>query len=445
MNSKTIGILAALLAASAGTTYLMQQKRTSAAATAGKLEGSKLVKDFSLDALGSFSVQDTKTTLTIKKEGSKWVVADRENFPASPTMVNTLTDNAENMTIGSATEVDASDYGRIQVADPVIGGDDKTQGVAVSLKTASGSDISSFILGKVGGKKDEEGFMGMPPPGSGGAKPQWVRLKGAAEIYEIRAAYSGLKVDPKFWLDKENFLKVEKLKSVNVKGADATDTWSVMRETEGGELKLADVRKGEQFDPTGKAAPVGTALSFASFEDIALSTTKEKWGLDKPSRVATLETFDGFAFVVNIGNKIEAPAGDATGDTYYMNFSAAGSFAETRAAAPLDKDGKSTETEEQKKSADEAFGKELVAKKEKLANLKVLKDRVFVVTKYQIEPFLKNRTDLMKDATPPAGGEGGPGAGVVPQIMPGKGGAGKIEAVTPPISVDVPPPSAKNK
>ena len=467
MNSKQLTVLVALLAASGGAAYFMKGKRNNAADRNGEIVGTPLVKGFSIDELGAFSVTDSKNTVTIERKDGKWIVPARENFPANAKAVFDLTDNVTMMTISSATAVDESDYGRIQVKEPAQGLDEKEAGKAVSLKSTSGSEIATFVLGKTGGKKDDAGgMMGMTMDMGGGPKPQWVRLKGAQEVYEVKAGLVTINGDPKTWLDKENFLKIEKLKSVSVTGADPAETYKVFRETEGGELKLDAPQAGEDFDGPGKAAGVGTFMSYGQFEDIATAADKDKTGLDKPARTAVVETFDGFTFTVKVGNKVApapgaapaTPDGGGAPESFYMSFTADGKFQETRTAPPADKDGKPAETDEQKKAAEEAFAKNLQEQKDKLAKFQALKDRVFVVSKYNLEAVMRKRGELMKEkaadtaATPPAGG---PGAGIVPQIAPaatsqpievktvGKGSAtktadGKIEAVTPPISVEIP-------
>ncbi len=474
MTSKQLSILVALLAASAGAAYYAKAKRNNAATKDSDIVGQPLVKDFSLDLLGGFSVTDTKNSVVIEKKGGVWVVPTREDFPAKGDAVNTLTDNVANLKVLSVNQVDSGDYGRIQVKDPEKGVDEKEAGKAVVLKNTSGGEMATFILGKSGGKKEDDGGMFGMSMGGSGPKPQWVRLKGASDIYEVKEGFITINADPKTWLDTENFLKIEKIKSVAVTGPDASQTYKVFRETENGELKLDGAQPGEEFDGTGKAAGLGSFMSIGQFDDVALAADKDKAGLDKPTSSAVVETFDGYTFTVKVGNKVAppAPAAGATPDAsapenFYMSFTADGKFVEQRTPPPPDKDGKPTETEEAKKAADEAFAKNLQAQKDKLAKWQALKDRIFIVSKYNLEPITKKRAELMKDkpapATPAPGSD--PASSIVPQISPGgakgvsastkpievkavgKGSTtktpdGKIEAVTPPISVEIPPKDA---
>ena len=127
-----------------------------------------------------------------------------------------------------------------------------------------------------------------------------------------------------------------------------------------------------------------------------------------------------------------------------MSFTVDGKFVETRTPPePKEKD-KPAETEEEKKAADEAFAKALADKKKKLADEQTLQSRIFIIAKSSLDPILKKRPDFMKDAPAaaanPSGIEPKP---PLPPASPAK--APRIEAVTPPVSVEIPPSDDKKK
>ena len=98
------------------------------------------------------------------------------------------------------------------------------------------------------------------------------------------------------------------------------------------------------------------------------------------------------------------------------------------------------ETEEEKKKADEAFATALAAKKKKLTEEQATVGRIFSIAKSSLEPILKMRPDFMKDkpaAVAPGSPATDPEFGNKPPL-PAPGGP-RIEAVTPPISVETPP------
>src|SRR6185295_1884628 len=92
---------------------------------------------------------------------------------------------------------------------------------------------------------------------------------------------------PEDWLSKD-FFKVEKARSIDVKFASGTNSWKLVREKEGADLKFAEAKPGEELDST-KAAGVANPFSSPSFSDVAIGVLPTQAGLDKANTV-TIET-----------------------------------------------------------------------------------------------------------------------------------------------------------
>ena len=321
-------------------------------------------------------------------------------------------------------------------------------------------------------------------------RPQWIQVKGQDVIYKTVTGFSKLDADPKNWLDKEKFFKVEKLKSITVTGPTPEESWKISREKEGGELKLDAPAAGEEFD-AGKASGASTAFAGPSFDDILPEADKAKAALDKPTHTAVIETFDGLTYTVKVGAKVEPPKQDPPKDpketpppppdNYYVSYSVAGTLSETpppyatpAPVAPVEpaalaadaNDEAKKKYEEDKKKFDEAkknheaavkswedgkkaseetFKTALTKKKETLAAEQALQTRIFVVQKYILDPIMKKRTDFMKDkpaapapGTTPAADGSTPAVSVTPATMPPRPPGARIEAVTPAIEVKLP-------
>ena len=161
-------------------------------------------------------------------------------------------------------------------------------------------------------------------------------------------------------------------------------------------------------------------------------------GKDKAAEImkgavkAKITTFDGFTYTIKVGA--------ADGENHFISYTIDGKFEETRTPPePKEKD-KPAETEEEKKKADEAFATALAAKKKKLTEEQATVGRIFSIAKSSLEPILKKRPDFMKDkpaAVAPGTPATDPEFGNKPPL-PAPGGP-RIEAVTPPISVETPP------
>jgi len=453
-----------------------------------------LFAEFNPEEVGAFTVKSTKHETSVSRDGDKWVVAQRDNFPASQRMVGEMLNNTGVFHVASYEDFDSEAIAANKLLAPGEGKEEEAGTLVTMTRPGGAGELLSFVAGStLTGKGSEQG---MPP------KAQWMKVKGGSRIAKVTDGFSDLKADPKDWLDKEKFFKVEKLKSVAVAGPTPEDSWKITREKEGGELKLDAPAAGEEFD-TAKASGQGSAFSYPSFDDILPDTDKGKAALDKPTHTVTLESFEGPIYVVKIGAKVEPPKPDPPkeGETpptppeaYYLSYAVSGALNETpppyatpaptppaepTAPAPLAADAndeakkkheadtkafeeakknldsakKAHETavkswEEGKKAHEEQFKKDLEKKKETLASQQAQQNRVWIVQKYVLEPLLKKRADFMKDKAPPATTPAGTtpsGATVTPVPPPPPKPGDRIQATTPPIEVKIPGPDDKEK
>ena len=447
MKSKQLIILVAILAAAGIAAALKMRSRDAAIGGKPQEVGSRILKGFEPEGVAGITISDGKDSVEVAFKDGKWVLPSRDGFPASLTAVNELRDAAHQLKVLSVQNVGASQLGRLQLREPASDVPEAERSKMVSFRDSAGKDTITFFAGKTSEPKSDGGMNF-----NAGPRPQFVRVKGTDGIvYQAVQGFASLNATVKSWLDKESFFKVEKLKSIAVTGPTPEESWKVFREAEGGELKLDAPKDGEEFDAT-KAAGPGGAFAYAAFEDLAPAADKEKAALDKPTHTAVIETFDGITYTVKVGAKAAAAAAAdaAAAENYYLSFSADGKLAEQRTPPAPDKDGKPTETEEQKKAADEAFAKDLQKKKEKLAAEQAHKDRIFVVTKYTLDGVMKKRAEFLKEkATPAAPGAipgGAPGAApAAPPVSVPAGKPGTIEAVTPPVSVEIPAAKPEEK
>src|SRR5437773_321467 len=159
---------------------------------------------------------------------------------------------------------------------------------------------------------------------------------------------------------------------------------------------------------TGKSAPAGNALSFPSFTDVVSPEAKpEETGMNSPV-VAKLETFDGFSYTVKT-------AGKTNEENYYLNLNVS-------ADLPKDRTPGKDEKPEDKEKLDKEFKEKTTKLEEKLKQEKAFEKWTYLVSKWTVDPLLKERKDLLaekkeepkKEEKPP-----GPGAPVVsPKELP---------------------------
>jgi len=237
--------------------------------------------------------------------------------------------------------------------------------------------VASMLLGKRSMKK---GDPSSPFGGEGYPAGRFVLVaSNPKQVALISDSLSEIEAKADRWLSKD-FFKVEKLKAVAVTHPAATNSWKVYRETENGELKLADPQGDEKLD-TGKSSSSGSALSYPSFVDVVSPQARaDETGLDQPI-TAKLETFEGFTYHVKIGKK--------TGeDNYHFAVSVTGDFAKERTPGQDEKP-------EDKEKLDKEFKEKLTKLEEKLKAEKAYEKWAYLVSKWTIDPLLKERKDLL--------------------------------------------------
>jgi hypothetical protein len=492
MKSNTLYILGGVLAAAVVAVVVKMRDNAETFSEQAAAVGDTLLKDVPIDRVTVIDINDGKNKVQLAQKAGKWVVPSRDDFPANVTSVNTVTDNAFALKVQDVLkDVGKSQYGRLGLAESGEGVKPEETGKTLSFKDESGKELAAITVGRTQEKKPDENMFSMSGPEPA---PQWIKVGGSDVIYKAATGFSKLEGDPKSWLDREGgdkFFKVEKHKSITVTGPTPEESWRLFRETDGGEIKLDSGKPGEEFDAP-KASGQSSVFSYITFDDILPAAEKDKAALDKPTHTAVIETFDGLTYTIKVGAKVPAPAPVPTSgaetpaappESYYISFKVDGKLDETvpaytatqpvaptaPAADAKEEDKKKYEEakknhesamktwEDGKKTAETNFQEQLKKKKEKLAAEQALSSRIFVVLKSTLEPIMKKRSEFMKDkpatpaptpgaSTPSSSTPGTPAASTpsasAPKVTPAPQ-PGRIEAVTPPIEVTIPPKNSK--
>lgn len=455
MKPVQLGILAGLLAAGAGTYFYLQGKKEGNLTTP-PLKGKLLFEALSYDDVASLTIKTSKAEVTAKKEAGKWVLPARDGFPAMKEAVDGLLDNVVSLRVQDTLTIGPSQFGRLQIKAPGDGGTTDETGVAVSLAKADGSEVASFVLGKT--ETAASGGYDLASD-TRAVDAQWVLVKGIADAIQTKSGFSRTDADVRQWLDKSSFFSVStsnagnaevgieknQVKSVTVTLEKPEDSWKLFREkADDTDVKLADTKEGEEFDPP-KGSAAGSYFSSTSFLDVATAAEKDKTGMDKPAATAVIETFDGFTYTVKVGGVAPKANDTDAEDNRYMSVAVDAKFPEARTLPAPKEDGKPAETDEDKKRKDELFTTEVTKLKERLAKQQAMTPYTFVVSKFVVDPLLKKRSELMKDKAAPAADTP---AADIPTPPDGSGDAALMKATSgesaKPIikSVPNPPPAA---
>jgi len=419
-----------------------------------------------LDAtkLASITLTDSDGSVTVDQVDGKWSVTDRDGFPANFSNIQSLVDSVTELKILAKQKVGKSQLGRFELNDPAPE-DAKDAGTKLELKDADGNVLHSILFGKeTQGQADPSSPFG--PSGTG----RYV-LVGPNTVGEINETLSSdLKTGPADWLHKEDFLKVEKIKSITITQPNEADSWTLTHIKEGDDMALSDAKPEEKLD-SSKGNSAGRVLGSPSFDDIASKSAKpEETGMDK-AVTATIDTFEGYNYVVKMAKK---------DDEHYMSLAASGTRLaqadETAARTPQPdesnpraqaKDEKPEDAERLDKEHNAALAK-LIADRDKahaesqaklreerdttfadnLAKLAKLEGWTFKVSSYTFDAIYKTRAEMMEEEKE----EAAQGAATPPPILPAlpplpipSTPAPAIAPITAPITVQPPKPAEPNK
>lgn len=381
MNKKQFLILVVLVAVFGAWGIHRWRGQTSSYSGGGNAVGQKLLGDFDVNAVAQLAIKHGTNELLLAKRDEVWRVVQRNDYPANFGEISSLLLKLKNLKVVQTEQVGASQLPRLELA--ASGTNVPT---VVEFRDAGGKAFKTLTLGKKhmrgGGQSspmDEMGGDGGFPDG------RYVQASGMTDsVALISDALADVEPDAGHWLNK-NFFKVEKPKSVSVSFTEATNSWTITRETEAGEWKLADAKTDEKLD-SSKSASVTSPFTSPSLNDVALGLTPEQAGLDKPT-VIKIVTFDGFEYTVNIGVK--------TNDNFLLTVAVAGNFPKERPAV-------ADEKPEDKAKADKEFADKLKAHQEKLTTEAAFGKWTYQVASWTVEPLLKKRSELLEEKPTPA-------------------------------------------
>ncbi len=404
MNRKQLTTLIVLVLLVGGLGLFFSREQSASWKSADGALGQKLLPSLAINDVAQIVIKQPQKELILLKQDDRWQVKERWNYPANFSEIGDLLRKMWDLKVVQSVKIGPSQFGRLELLTPDKG---TNAGTLVEFKDKSGKTLGSLLLGKkyVKEARGDSQFGGGDFPVG-----RYVMIPDSPpKVVVISDPLSDVEAKGDHWLNKD-FFKVEKLRSISLTSTNATNSWKLAREKEAGELILADKKTGEELD-SSKASSVGYALSSPSFNDVVSPDAKpEETGMDKPL-LATLETFDEFIYTVKIGGK----SGE---DNYHLNVS-------VNATIPRERTPGKGEKPEDKEKLDKEFQEKTKKQDEKLKQEKALEKWTYLVSKWTIDPLLKERKDLLaekkdeskKEATDSAAPPAPPGI-LTPSIFP---------------------------
>ena len=376
MNSKQFVKLLIVVVVLGGIGFFFKQSRENDWKDTAAGGGSKLLGGLDINQVTGLSIKDSEKELDLVKEGEAWVVKQRGGYPAKYSGVVEFVWKLADTKVLQKQPIGPSAFVRMEVNEPDA---EEGAGTKLELKGEGGKTLKTFILGKDVMKKAEPNS---PFGGNGYAIGRWLLdTEDKENIISVSETLTDADTNPKDWMDTGDFIKVAKLKSIEVKHTTNSYSWTVGRDKEGGDWKLAGLQKGEEGD-SGKLSAIGNPLGTPSFQDIVVDKKDEELGFDKPISIK-LATFEGFNYELTVGKATED-------DDYPVRVKVDAKINEHR--VPL-KDEKA----EDKEKADKEFAEGVKKLKEKLTKEKGMEKWTYLVTKWTLDSFNKERKEFIAE------------------------------------------------
>jgi hypothetical protein len=358
------------------TNELPQNESQASWETSGSKLGQKVLPNFQVNDVVALHIKSAADLNLVKKD-DHWLVRERGDYPANFPQIKDLLLKMDELKIAQAEPIGPSQLARMHLEEPGPGADSAT---LLEFKDAQGKVLQSLLLGKKHTRKSDRPS---PMPYGNNEMPdgRFVMLKSdPSEVLTVSDPLTSIVATPAGWLDKD-FFKVEKPKSISLVSTNATNSWTLTRDSESSPWVLSDAKAGEVLD-TNKVSSLASALGYPSFVDVVPDAAPAKTGLDKPLLV-TIVTFERFTYTLKIGAKTAE-------NNYTLNVIAAADFATERTTAKDEKP-------DDKKKFDQEFQEKLKVRQDKLQQEKSLARWTYLVNNWLIDPLIRNRAQLMVD------------------------------------------------
>ncbi len=416
MKGKQLLIAALALGVLGGIAYFTSSDGQGSRATEKSGVGKTVVTDLDPAKIATIAITDNDASLTLAQQDEQWIITERDGFAAKFDDIQKLVTSA--VSLKSLRQIQASkkQHGRFGLLDPA---DNETNaGTRVEFKDVQGQVLKSLLLGKKG-SANSGANAGSPFGSSDNHRYVLADGKVAVVAIDYSSALNDVSADPADWLNKDDFFKVEKIKSLAVAHPVAADSWTLSRNKEGEDMALAEAKPEEKLD-SSKGNTAGRVLGYPSFDDVASKSAKpEETGMDK-AVTATIDTFEGYQYVVKMAKK---------DDDHFMTMAASGTRVpqddesktrEPKADETKPRESGKDEKPEDAKRLDQEHADSLAkliadreqAHKDNQAKLKTDRDKAFAdnlaklaklegwtfkVSSYTFDAIYKTRAEMMEE------------------------------------------------
>jgi hypothetical protein len=377
MKRTQLVTLVLLLLVLGGAAYLLLKRSTTSWQSSAGPSSEKVVS-LDINQVAQITIHLPEAQVNLRKKGDTWVVAERNDYPASFDTISTFIREIWELKPVQEIKVGQSQLGRLSLLEP---GQGANSGTLVDFKDATGKRLVALLFGKKYLRESGQ------PSAQGRSFPagRYVMSEdGSHRVTLVSNAFQQLDNKPERWLDHD-FIKIEKPISVAIAAPDPAMNWKLEREPGAKEWNLTDLKGDEKVD-NSKANQITSPISnLSSFTDVLTDAKVETTGLDKPTTF-TVTTEDGFTYLLKFGKKM--------GETYPLTVSVSADLATARSPGKDEKP-------EDKDKLDKEFQTKRETLEKKLAKEKKLEAWTYSIPKFGVEQAEKSRADLLAPKSTP--------------------------------------------
>jgi hypothetical protein len=372
MKGKQLALLLVAVVVLGAAWLNLSKKSQETSASAGR-SGSKVV-EFPLNEVARLSLKSATAELNLVKKDDVWTVQERAGYVANFDQISSLLRKLWELKTVQEIKVGESQLPKLELVEP---GKGENAGTLVQFLAADGKELAGLIVGKKHLRKSEGGAMDFGGMSEGFPAGRYLKATNGPAVSLVSDTLDEIDATPTRWI-LTDFVNVEGPKVVSVSGAN---TWSISRESAAAEWQLQGAKPDEKLD-TSKVAPFASILASSNVSDVLAVDTKVE-----PLTTATVETFDGFKYVLQLGKE--------EGDNLPVSVAVSATLSKERVVPAEEKP-------EDKAKADSDFAAKQTQLTEKLAKEKRFESRAFLVSRSRLDALLKERKALIAEPPPEA-------------------------------------------
>jgi len=375
VSARLLGILVAVLVLLGGAALWLHQKERANQAPAVATLGDPLLKGLQAANIASIRITQPGATLTLRRDGARWVIPERDGFPADFAKVRNFVVDALALKIGQSEPINGADRARLQLNEPSAA---EGGGTLVEFDAADGKPLARVIVGSKYFKRKPDNLKTAQADGRFVLRPD---APGTAIIVADPLEQADAKST--LWMDRHAFA-AENPVSIDVRHADG-DHWRLVKASGKNETwQLADAKPGEKLTETTVLSVVAAAGGLDLDDIVKKDPQREAKVLGKPT-VITVVTGDGLTYTLTVGvseDRKRYAVGTIEGELPEARKPVAGEKPEDAAAR------------------DKAFGERIAKIRARRPNAQTLEKYALLIPDATLVDLTKKRADLLE--RPPA-------------------------------------------